>query len=381
MTAYVSAFDLFSVGIGPSSSHTVGPMRAALAFVLGLERDGLLGRVDRVTCSLFGSLGSTGIGHGTPDAVVAGLRGLTPEGCDPAEVRHAWSEHPDGGTLLLAGVRPVDFSRDDVSFVPRTRLPGHPNALTLSAWDRSSEVPVRSETYYSVGGGFIRRDGDDPASALPQHPVPMPFRTAESLIDICDDSGLPIDAIARRNEEAMRTPEAVDAGLDAIWAAMHECVTAGLADTGTLPGGLGVKRRARAVRERLDVAEAESGRELPTEWLHAFALAVNEQNASGGRVVTAPTNGRPASSRRSAATTCDSSPGRRSTASADTCSPRPRSGRCSRRTPPSPVRRAGVRRRSAPRARWRPAPCAPCSAAPHGRSRTRRRSRWSITSA
>jgi L-serine dehydratase len=291
VTAYVSAFDLFSIGIGPSSSHTVGPMRAALAFATGLADDGLLDRVDRVTCSLYGSLGATGIGHGTPDAVVAGLQGLTPEACDPAEVRRAWSDHPDGAPLTLAGTRPIAFSKDDVSFVPRTRLPGHPNAMTLHAWDQRSDLPVRSETYYSVGGGFIRRDGDDPSTVLPSTPVPMPFRTAEALIGLCDETGLPIDAIARRNEEAIRSAVEVDAGLDAIWAAMHECVTAGLADTGTLPGGLGVKRRARAVRERLDVAEAESGRELPTEWLHAFALAVNEQNASGGRVVTAPTNG------------------------------------------------------------------------------------------
>lgn len=291
MTAYVSAFDLFSIGIGPSSSHTVGPMRAALAFARSLADDGLLDRVDRVSCSLYGSLGSTGIGHGTPDAVVAGLRGLTPEHCDPADVRRLWSDWPDGRALDLAGTRSIGFTKDDISFVPRTRLPGHPNAMTLHAWNDTSDLPVRTETYYSVGGGFIRRDGDDPASALPTAPVPMPFRTAEALIGLCDETGLPIDAIARLNEEAMRSSEAVDAGLDAIWAAMHECVTAGLADTGTLPGGLGVKRRARSVRERLDVAEAESGRELPTEWLHAFALAVNEQNASGGRVVTAPTNG------------------------------------------------------------------------------------------
>jgi L-serine dehydratase len=147
-----------------------------------------------------------------------------------------------------------------------------------------------SETYYSVGGGFIRRDGEDPAAHQPAK-YPLPFPTSAVLLDICGSSGLRIDEVARRNEEAVRSPEEVDRGLDGIWAAMTESVTNGLAASGILPGGLRVKRRAAAVREHLEIAEAESGRELPTEWLHSFALAVNEENAAGGRVVTAPTNG------------------------------------------------------------------------------------------
>ena len=289
MTAYVSAFELFSIGIGPSSSHTVGPMRAALAFVDGLRSAGSLGTVERVTCVLYGSLGSTGIGHGTPDAVVAGLAGARPETCDPAAVRSAWTGLAPGASVLLGGETPIRFEKTDISFEPRTRLPGHPNAMTLHAWD-GGQSPFASETYYSVGGGFIRREGED-LSARPAPSYPLPFPTSEALLAMCAESGLRIDEVARRNEEAVRSPAEVDAGLDGIWAAMTESVENGLAGSGLLPGGLRVKRRAAAVREHLEIAEAESGRELPGEWLHSFALAVNEENAAGGRVVTAPTNG------------------------------------------------------------------------------------------
>ncbi|WP_411719873.1 L-serine ammonia-lyase [Mycetocola sp.] len=289
MTAYVSAFDLFSIGIGPSSSHTVGPMRAALDFATRLGSSGRLGAVERVTCVLYGSLGSTGIGHGTPDAVVAGLAGARPETCDPAEVRRAWSELAPGSSIVLGGSHTIPFEKTDVSFEPRTRLPSHPNALTLSAWSSGAE-PLASETYYSVGGGFIRREGEDLA-ARPAPAYPLPFATSAALLALCAEHGLRIDEVARRNEEAVRSPADVDAGLDAIWAAMDQSVRNGLAGGGILPGGLNVKRRAAAVREHLETAEAESGRELTSEWLHSFALAVNEENAAGGRVVTAPTNG------------------------------------------------------------------------------------------
>jgi L-serine dehydratase len=165
VTAYVSAFDLFSIGIGPSSSHTVGPLRAAAAFASRLDDAGMLDRVDQVTCALYGSLGSTGIGHGTPDAVIAGLRGLQPETCRPEDVRGAWADLAPGATLQLAGRRSIPLSKDDIAFEPRTRLPGHPNALTLRAWGRDengerSPLPLLEETYYSIGGGFIRRDGE-----------------------------------------------------------------------------------------------------------------------------------------------------------------------------------------------------------------------------
>ena len=288
MSAYVSAFELFSIGVGPSSSHTVGPMRAALDFSTRLRAAGLLEDVDRVTCVLYGSLGATGIGHGTPDAVVAGLQGLTPETVDPDAVRSAWTHWPDGQRLQLAGIHSISFAKADVSFAPRTRLPGHPNAMTLEAVGADGTT-VLSETYYSVGGGFIRRDGEPPRVAA--QPYPLQFDTAEQLLALCDERGLTIAEAARLNEAAVRSDQEIAIGLDAIWDAMSACVEAGLHADGVLPGMLKVKRRAGAIRVQLDEAESEGHRELPGEWLGAFALAVNEENAAGGRVVTAPTNG------------------------------------------------------------------------------------------
>jgi len=288
VSAYVSAFELFSIGVGPSSSHTVGPMRAARDFAARLRESGLLGDVARVECTLYGSLGATGLGHGTPDAVVAGLQGLAPETADPAEVRAAWQEWPEGADLRLDGTHPIAFVKAEVAFAPRTRLPGHPNAMTLTARDERHEVIVE-DTYYSIGGGFIRRDGEPPRVAA--HPFPIVFDTAGDLLALCDEQGITIAEAARRNEEALRPEEEVAAGLDAIWDAMASCVAAGLDAEGTLPGILKVKRRAAAIRAQLEEAESEGHRELPGEWLGAFALAVNEENAAGGRVVTAPTNG------------------------------------------------------------------------------------------
>lgn len=286
MTAYVSAFDLFSIGIGPSSSHTVGPMRAARDFAARITDQCLA--IARVGCTLFGSLGATGLGHGTPDAVVAGLRGLTPESCDPDDVRAAWTSWDDGTTLLIDGAVPVPFAKDDIVFAARTRLPGHPNAMTLTAWDEQGCV-LLEETYYSIGGGFIRRDGEE--AKLAGGSFPYSYADAASLLQLCDEHGLSIAELARLNETSQRSEDEVAAGLDAIWDAMAGCVDAGLHAEGTLPGILKVKRRADAIRAQLEEAEAEGRRELPGEWLGAFALAVNEENAAGGRVVTAPTNG------------------------------------------------------------------------------------------
>jgi len=288
VSAYVSAFELFSVGVGPSSSHTVGPMRAARDFAVRLRDSGDLDRTARIRCTLFGSLGATGIGHGTPDAVVAGLRGEDPATVDPEAVRRAWSDWPDGSRLALAGVRSVPFAKDDIEFAPRTRLPGHPNAMTLIALDGAG-TPLAEETYYSIGGGFIRREGEPTQAAA--RPFPLSFRSAEELLALCDEHGLTIAEAARINEQAVRSEEEVAAGLDAIWDAMAGCIEAGLHADGELPGIMRVKRRAAAIRAQLEEAEASGHRELPGEWLGAFALAVNEENASGGRVVTAPTNG------------------------------------------------------------------------------------------
>ncbi|KFF60841.1 serine ammonia-lyase [Cryobacterium sp. MLB-32] len=291
MTAYVSALDLFSIGIGPSSSHTVGPMRAALVFAERLRDSGLLPDVTRISCSLFGSLGSTGLGHGTPDAVLAGLAGFRPEACDPDDVRNAWAGLDQGATLTLLGGHTIPVARGDVTFEPRTRLPGHPNALTISAWGDTDAAPLFVQTFYSVGGGFIRQDGDQIATCTATQP--LPYASSAELLALCDEHGIGICEVARRNEEAIHGERGLNAGLNAIWDAMHECVEAGLQATGTLPGGLKVKRRAASVRMRLEEYDGQSqrDRDTSTEWLHAFALAVNEENASGGRVVTAPTNG------------------------------------------------------------------------------------------
>jgi L-serine dehydratase len=291
-TGYCSALDLFSIGIGPSSSHTIGPMRAALAFADHLAATGRLRRVTRIRCSLYGSLGATGLGHGTPDAVLAGLAGLRPETCDPGDVRASWSSLAEGATLTMAGSHDIPISKDDVSFEPRTHLPGHPNALTLSAWGETDALPLFEETYYSVGGGFIRRDGD-PIEVLPTVPQPMGYSSGKALLALCDTHGIDFCDVARANEESIHGSEKLDAGLDAIWAAMHGCVEAGLHGEGTLPGGLGVKRRASAIRVQLEGHDRRTDPRHDTtdEWLQAFALAVNEENASGGRVVTAPTNG------------------------------------------------------------------------------------------
>jgi L-serine dehydratase len=286
VTAYVSALDLFTIGIGPSSSHTVGPMRAAKSFADALLASGHADATTRVTCTLYGSLGSTGIGHGTPDAVIAGLGGARPETCDPQDVRGSWTELP--GDVTLGGLHTITMATSDVRFEPRTRLPGHPNALTLTAF--ADAAPIFEQTYYSIGGGFIRRDGDQSrAGSTLKYPYPYP--TSAELIRLCDEYGMTIDAIAQANEEALHGRAAIDAGLDAIWGAMAASVTEGLAGDGQLPGGLGVWRRAAGIRAQLEDCDARHERDTSIEWLHAFALAVNEQNASGGRVVTAPTNG------------------------------------------------------------------------------------------
>ncbi|MBF4462823.1 MULTISPECIES: L-serine ammonia-lyase [unclassified Rathayibacter] len=293
MSAYVSVVDLFSVGIGPSSSHTVGPMRAALAFAERIKADGLLGRVSRIGCVLYGSLGSTGIGHGTPDAVVAGLSGLDPESCDPALVGGAWRRLEEVGAIALAGEQPLAMTRDDIAFEPRTRLPEHPNALTFHMWLDGEATPAQEDTFFSIGGGFIRRAGEQ-ADLAGLAPHPYPFVSAADLLAVCARTGATIADISAANERALHPDSDLDAQLDRIWNAMAACVERGLETEGVLPGGLGVRRRASLLRKRLEAFEEDPldrARVTSVEWLHAFALAVNEENAAGGRVVTAPTNG------------------------------------------------------------------------------------------
>ena len=288
--AYISALDLFRVGIGPSSSHTVGPLRAAQAFVQQLATSPGLSNVARVECDLFGSLGSTGVGHGTPGAVLAGLAGCTVETVTHYAVERVVAD-ADSGMLALGGTHRIALDPQWLRFMPQVRLERHPNALELRAFDASGS-PLAVETYYSVGGGFVEHDGDAPNQQSDTAPaVPHPFDTAVELLHRCRATGLGLVALARENEHALRGEQATTAGLRAVAAAMTDCIDRGLSAEGILPGGLKVPRRAAAIAQKLRAIDAANTRDTSPEWLQAYAIAVNEENAAGGRVVTAPTNG------------------------------------------------------------------------------------------
>ncbi|HLU58175.1 MAG TPA: L-serine ammonia-lyase [Pseudonocardia sp.] len=289
----ISAFDLFKVGIGPSSSHTVGPMRAASAFAGRLERDGLLTRTARVRVELFGSLGATGHGHGSVKAVVLGLEGEQPDLVDPVAAEPRLAAVRDEGRLLLAGKVPIRFRvDDDVVLHRRKRLPFHSNGMLFRAFGADGAELVRRE-YYSVGGGFVVDSDQAGNPVLVEDPTPVryPFRTGEELLRHTRETGLRISDVMLANELAWRSEEEVRAGLLHIWSVMQECVERGTRATGVLPGGLKVRRRAAALRERLEAAGDEQDPLRALDWVTLWALAVNEENAAGGRVVTAPTNG------------------------------------------------------------------------------------------
>jgi L-serine dehydratase len=265
MTEHVSALDLFTIGIGPSSSHTVGPMRAAAQFSDELKSNAINAAHIRIT--LYGSLGATGIGHGTAGAILAGLEGLQPETCDPAYVRSL-------------------TERDGVEFVfePRTRMPKHSNAMRFAAGDFE-------RLYYSVGGGFVETDHDAsrqaPGSSPGKQSVPYPYQTATELLEICDREKLTIAQVGMANEKAQQPNRDVEGQLQKIWHAMKGCIEEGLHTEGVLPGYLKVDRRAAGIHRRLEINHGDQSMEA----LQAYAIAVNEENAAGNRVVTAPTNG------------------------------------------------------------------------------------------
>lgn len=291
----ISVFDLFKVGIGPSSSHTVGPMRAAYLFADGLRADGVLPDVAHVHVELFGSLGATGHGHGSVKAVVLGLAGEQPHLVDPVAADPLVERVRETGVLALAGRHEVRFvPDDDVVMHRRKRLEFHTNGMVFEARDAQG-VPLRRREYYSVGGGFVL--GEDElghAAIVPDEtPVPHPFTTADELLAITRETGLRISDVMLANEVARRPEEEVRRELLAIWQVMRECVDRGSRTTGVLPGGLKVRRRAAELRARLE-DEASAGVPDPLgamEWVTLYALAVNEENAAGGRIVTAPTNG------------------------------------------------------------------------------------------
>ncbi|WIE75586.1 L-serine ammonia-lyase [Curtobacterium sp. MCSS17_007] len=285
----VSVFDLFSVGIGPSSSHTVGPMRAGAAFAAGLAGAPVTG----IDVHLYGSLASTGQGHGTLGAVLAGLMGSDPETVDPDAMAASLDELERTGALRLAGGSTVPFRQDDIVLHPLTMLPRHPNAMRLRATDASGSV-LAEETYYSIGGGFVTTDteGVVAEAAIPvDDAVPYPFSSGAELLASCAAAGLPVSGIAMANETATRSEDAVRAGLLHVHAVMRESVDRSIRRTGTLPGGLTVRRRAADWHEQLTRDDPHHDPLFAMEWVNLTAMAVNEENATGGRVVTAPTNG------------------------------------------------------------------------------------------
>jgi L-serine dehydratase len=289
----ISAFDLFSIGIGPSSSHTVGPMRAARTFVDGLAADGSLEDVVRVRAELFGSLGATGHGHGSDGAVLLGLSGERPEAVDTETMPEAIAAIRSSGKLRLLGRHEIAFSEDaDLTMHRRRSLPAHPNGMTFHAFVAGGDL-LRERTFYSVGGGFVHDESyaDEPRIVEDSTPVPYPFRTGADLLSHSHESGLPVSEIMLRNELSWRSREEIRSGLLDIWAVMVDCVRAGCEHEGVLPGGLKVARRAKALHDKL-IAEDGTGDPLyAMDWVSLYALAVNEENAAGGRVVTAPTNG------------------------------------------------------------------------------------------
>ncbi|WP_034274555.1 L-serine ammonia-lyase [Haloechinothrix halophila] len=289
----LSVFDLFKVGIGPSSSHTVGPMRAAKTYVESLADEGLLGRVASVRVELFGSLGATGHGHGSVKAVVLGLAGHAPDEVDPVAAQPMVDRVAEAGELELAGGTRIGFSvADDVVLHRRKRLEFHSNGMMFHSFDRAGTV-LSIRTYYSVGGGFVLGEDEAGAKQLVQNttPVPFPFSTAEELLAHTERTGRSISSLMLANETVRRSEDEVRAGLLHIWSVMTECVDRGTSTTGVLPGGLKVRRRAAKLREHLGVAGNVGDPLYAMEWVTLFALAVNEENAAGGRIVTAPTNG------------------------------------------------------------------------------------------
>ena len=291
----LSAFDIFKIGIGPSSSHTVGPMRAALLFACSLEQRGLLARVARLRVDLFGSLGATGHGHATDQGVILGLFGDAPDTVRPETVQPRLEALRRTGTLMLLGTTPIAFDRvRDIVFRGEESLPEHPNAMRFTAFAADDAV-LAEGSYFSVGGGFVVEGGQAVAQTAAVA-VLHPFSTGDELMAQCRENGLSVAALVLRNECAWRPEAEVRAGLLRIWGVMQQCVQRGFGIDNplaaqALPGPLRMRRRAGELHREL-LAQAGAADPLAAmDWVNAFAMAVNEENAAGGRVVTAPTNG------------------------------------------------------------------------------------------
>jgi len=287
----ISVFDLFRIGIGPSSSHTVGPMRAARTFAQRLEREGALVRTAAVRVELFGSLGATGRGHASDKAVILGLLGETPEDVDVESVDRVLAGIRERGRLNLLGRHGVAFRESEHLLLLQKNLPYHPNGMRCTAMDAGGAA-LCTQVYYSVGGGFVVEEGAAPLITAGTD-VPHPFLTGDDLLARCAESGLNISQLMLENELVWRTEAEIRQGLLDIWAVMQACVRRGCTTEGMLPGGLKVPRRAPALYRRLTESPEAGLRDplTPLDFVSLYALAVNEENAAGGRVVTAPTNG------------------------------------------------------------------------------------------
>lgn len=297
----VSSFDLFKIGIGPSSSHTVGPMRAAARFVQrwlieGGPGDGSdLARTARVRAEVFGSLALTGRGHGTDKAVLMGLEGHWPNEIDPDLMPAALERIRSQKRIRLFGEHEIGFDeKHDLIMNKRQKLPFHTNGMRFTAFDTGGDV-IATRDYYSVGGGFVvnQDEAAEDRIVADTTDLPYPFHSGDELLAQCERTGLSIAEMMYANEQVWRTPEQINSGLDEIWSAMQACVVRGIRAKGTLPGGLHVARRAPALHSELSSRPEAAMRDPLTtlDWVNLYALAVNEENAAGGRVVTAPTNG------------------------------------------------------------------------------------------
>ena len=290
----ISVFDLFTIGIGPSSSHTVGPMRAAAMFASKLDESGQLRSVAGIKAQLYGSLGATGRGHGSDKAVLLGLEGAAPESVDVDSIPARMSDIESRGSLNILAKKTIAFDpKTDLVFEKRESLPGHPNGLRFSAFDENGDL-IREGVYYSVGGGFVVSENhtDEPVITESLVELPYPFESGAELLALCETSGKPISTLMMENEKAWRSEDDIRAGLLDIWHAMQACVAKGCEDEGLMPG-LKVRRRAADLHRQLSSQPEAALRDPLTimDWVNLSALAVNEENAVGGRVVTAPTNG------------------------------------------------------------------------------------------
>lgn len=289
----VSVFELFKVGIGPSSSHTVGPMRAGRYFAEGLEQDGVIADVATVRIELYGSLAATGRGHGTDRAVMLGLEGKDPETIDVESIDSRIETINEQAELRLAGKQQVDFEQNRQLFMNKKEsLDAHPNGMIFTAFSASGDT-LAKRTFFSVGGGFVAQPDATGEIQISEDntELPYPFHSAAELLEICRTDRLRFSDVIRANEQAWRDSETIDAEITRLWQVMADCIDNGCARSGELPGGMNVRRRARRLRDELEQSEARGETADPMDWVTLYALAVNEENASGGRVVTAPTNG------------------------------------------------------------------------------------------